>query len=320
MLSLFLRQFALALPLFLLVALGFGLVRFAGWNRQVSDGMSTFVFSVALPALLFRLMSDFSHLPPVDARLLLAFFGACLLTFLLGHALGGRLFRLDATGRAILGLATVFSNNVLLGIPLARATLGNAAIPAVALVLVFNALTLWTLLSVAIEWSKHGSFDLRGLRNTAMAVLRNPLVMAIVLGAGFGLTGWTLPGLLDQTMRQIAEPAGALSLIVLGMGLAEHDIRSGWRQSLVICALKLCVQPLAVWAIAALIHLPPMETRVVVLLGSLPTGANVYLMAQQYQRMQGTVAASMVLATLISALTTPMFLVLLSAVYGPLPG
>ncbi len=319
MLILFLHQFELAAPLFLLVLLGYLLARFAGWGKQVSAGMNTFVFNLALPALLFRMMSDFSGLPPVDARLLLAFFGACLLTFLLGHFLAGRLFRLDPAGRAILGLAGVFSNNVLLGIPLARATLGATAIPSVALVLVFNALTLWTLLSVAIEWSRHGSLNWRGLRSTAAAVLRNPIVMAIVGGALFGLTGLHLPGLAQHTLAQLAEPAGPLALLVLGMGLAEYDVRSGWQQGLTICVLKLAVQPLCIWAIAWLIGLPNLETRVVVLLGSLPTGANVYLMARQYQRMEGTVAASLVLATLASAVSTPLFLVLLNHVYGPLP-
>ena len=319
MLLLFLRQFGLAAPLFLLVMLGYVLARFAGWGRQVSAGMNTFVFTLALPALLFRMMSDFSSLPPVDARLLVAFFGACLLTVLLGHALARRVFGLDAAGRSILGLAGVFSNNVLLGIPLARATLGPAAIPSVALVLVFNALTLWTLLSVSIEWSRHGALDLQGLRRTTLAVLRNPIVMSICGGALFGLTGLHLPALLDHTLGQLAEPAGPLALLVLGMGLAEYDVRSSWRQGLTICVLKLAVQPLCIWLIARLIGLPPLETRVVVLLGSLPTGANVYLMARQYQRMEGTVAASLVLATVLSAATTPLFLVGLSQAYGPLP-
>lgn len=312
MIALFIRQFELAVPLFILVALGYALVKGAGWSKSVSDGMNTFVFNLAMPALLFHLMSDLSSLPPVDTRLLAAFFGGCLLTFLVGYVLGGALFKLDGTGKSILGLGGVFSNNVLIGIPLAKATLGNASIPSVALILVFNSLTLWSLLSISIEWSKHGSMSVDGFKTTLIAISRNPIIIGIVSGACFGLTSWSLPPVLEHALVQVAEPSGALSLIVLGMGLAEYDVKSGWEQGLLIVALKLMIQPMVVWMIAIILGLPMMETKVVVLLASLPVGVNVYLMARQYKRLEGTVAASLVLTTVTSALTTPIILVLLA--------
>jgi predicted permease len=99
------------------------------------------------------------------------------------------------------------------------------------------------------------------------------------------------------------------------MGLAEYDVKAGWRQGTLIVALKLILQPLVVWALAALLGLPMMETKVVVLLASLPVGVNVYLMARQYQRLEGSVAASLVLTTVLSAITTPVFLVLLARAF-----
>jgi predicted permease len=100
------------------------------------------------------------------------------------------------------------------------------------------------------------------------------------------------------------------------MGLAEYDVKAGWRQGLLVVLLKLIIQPLVVWFIAIVLGLPMMETKVVVLLASLPVGVNVYLMARQYQRLEGTVAASLVLTTVMSAVTTPIFLVLLSQVFS----
>jgi predicted permease len=194
--------------------------------------------------------------------------------------------------------------------------LGNASIPSVALVLVFNSLTLWSLLSISIEWSKHGSMSIAGFRTTVFAIARNPIIIGIITGACFGLTGWVLPPILEHTLVQVAEPSAALSLIVLGMGLAEYNVKAGWRQGMLILALKLIIQPLAVWALAALLGLPMMETKVVVLLASLPVGVNVYLMARQYQRLEGSVAASLVLTTVMSAITTPVFLVLLARAFS----
>ena len=161
--SAFLHQLSLAAPLFALV--------FAGWPAAMSDNLSRFVFSVAMPAMLFRMMSDLSRLPPVDARLLMAFFGSCLIVFILGRLVAWKLFGLDGAGQSLFGLGGVFSNNVLLGIPLAKVTLGEAALPSVALVLVFNSLTLWTLVTVSVEWARHGSFTAHGFVKTVKAHL-----------------------------------------------------------------------------------------------------------------------------------------------------
>jgi predicted permease len=277
----FLHHLALAAPLFLLVLLGYLLALWGGWTRAVSDALGRFVFGVALPALLFRLMSDLSQLPPVDARLLIAFFGGCLIVFVLGRLLGAFVFRLDGVAQSVFALGGVFSNNVLLGVPLAKLTLGEAAMPTVALVLVFNALVLWTLVTVSVEWARHGAFSLAGLGKTTRSVLTNPIVAGILSGAAFGLTGWRLPGVIDEPLRLIGQAAAPLALVVVGMGLAR--------------ALGLAI----------------VETQAVVLLAALAVGVNVYLMAQQFETMEAPVATSMVLTTALAALTVPLALSLL---------
>jgi predicted permease len=306
----FFHHLGLAAPLFLLVLIGYGLVRWGGWPKDVSDALSRFVFAVALPALLFRMMSDFSRLPPVDARLLIAFFGSCLIVFVIGRLVAFWAFRLDGVSQSVFALGGIFSNNVLLGVPLAKTTLGDAALPSVALVLVFNALTLWTLVTVSVEWARHGSFSLHGFTKTAKSVATNPIVAAIVSGSAFGLSGLHIPELIDAPLAMMSQAAAPMSLVVLGMGLAEYGIRAGWQQSAAICALKLVVQPLVVWLLARALGLPAMETRVVVLLASLSVGVNVYLMSRQFKTMEGPVAASLVLSNLLAAFTTPLALTL----------
>lgn len=52
------HQIYLSAPLFILIFLGFCLIRFGRWPVTVSEGMNRFVFNVALPCMLFRIMSD----------------------------------------------------------------------------------------------------------------------------------------------------------------------------------------------------------------------------------------------------------------------
>jgi len=311
--STFLHHVSLAFPLFVLVFVGYGLMRWRGWPKSMSDALARFVFSVALPAMLFRMMSDLSQLPPVDARLLIAFFGGCLIVFVIGRLLAWRLFGLDGVAQSVFALGGVFSNNVLLGLPLAKVALGDAALPSVALVLVFNALILWTLVTVSVEWARHGSFSLEGFAKTARAVLTNPIVASILSGTLFGVSGLPLPAVIDVPLSMIGQAAAPLALIALGMGMAEFGVRDGWKISVAICAVKLLLQPLVVWGLARLLGLPPMESQVVVLLGSIAVGANVYLMSRQFKVLEGPVAGSLVLSTGLAALSTPLVLTLIGA-------
>jgi predicted permease len=300
----------LTAPLFLLVFLGFGLCRASRWPRSATDALTRFVFSVAMPALLFRLMSDFSHLPPVDLRILAVYFGGCLVVYALARALGALAFSLDGVQQSVFAMGGIFANTVMLGLPIAKVALGEAAMPGMSLVIVFNSLTLWTLVTVSVEWARHRELSLPGFARTALGVATNPIVASILLGTAFGFTGLALPSVVDGTLALIAQAALPLSLIALGMGLAEFDVRAGARVSMTLAAVKLVLQPLVVYALARLLGLAPLDTAVAVLLAALPVGANVYLMARQFAALEGEVAAAIVFTTALGAVTTPVALAL----------
>ena len=302
---------ALTAPLFLLVLVGYALSHWGRWPAEASDALTEFVFSVAIPAFLFRLMSDFSRLPAVDARLLIAYFGGCLVVYALGRVIAATLFRLDGVSQSVFAMGGIFANNVLLGVPLAKVTLGDAAMPAVSLMLVFNSLLLWTLVTVSVEWARHRELSAQRFARTALSVVTNPVVAGILLGTAFGFTGFALPAMVDETLHLLSQAAIPMSLVVLGMGLAEYGVRAGWRQSVVIATLKLAVMPFVVYLFARALSLPPLESVVVVVMASLPVGANVYLMAREFNAMEGPVASSLVLTTALAAVTTPLLLALL---------
>ena len=309
--SAFAHLVALTAPLFLLVALGFALTRLAGWPLAASAALTRFVFTVAVPALLFRMMSDFSHLPRVDAWLLGAYFGGCAVTYALARVTAATLFRMDGAAQSVFAMGGIFSNNVLLGIPLVKVTLGDAAMPAVSLVLVFNSLTLWMLVSVSVEWARDRDLSIAGLARTTVRVVANPIVASILLGTLFGYAGLRLWDPVAETVALVGQAAVPLSLIALGMGLAEFGVRAGWRESTAITLLKLVVQPLSVYVLAVALRVPPLETAAVVVLAALPVGANVYLMSRQFGVLEGPVATSTVLTTIGAAFTAPIVLALL---------
>ena len=307
----FFTHFALASPLFMLVLLGYGLGRSKRWPASVSESLTRFSYVVAMPAMLFKLMSGVSSMPPVDSRLLLAFSGGCLIVFVIGRLIAYSVFQLDGIQQSVFALGGVFSNNVLLGLAIAKTTLGDAAVPVVSMVIVFNALILWTLVTVSIEWARHGELSVNGFGKTARGVLTNPIVASILLGTLWSFTGATVPTMIDVPMGMLAHAAVPMSLVALGMSLAEYPIADGITQSLTISAIKLGLQPLVVWLLAKALGLPPLETKVVTLLAAVAMGVNVYVMAQQFKSLQGPIAAGLVMTTVLSSLTVPLVLALL---------
>jgi predicted permease len=294
-----------------MVLLGYALTRWAKWPKPVSDALARFVFSVAIPALLFGLMSQRSRLPQVDARLLIAYFGGCLIVYVLAWLIAHGCFRMNGVSQSVFALGGIFANNVSLGVPLAKVTLGEEAIPAISLVLIFNALALWTLVTVSVEWARHRTLRAAGYVKMAKAVLTTPVIAAILIGTVWGLTGLPLPSVVRRSVDLVSQAAIPLSLIAMGMGLAEYGIYEGLHVSTMICTLKLIAHPLVVLLLARWLRLPPIETHATVLLASLPVGVQVYLMSRQFETLGGPVAASLVLSTALAAATTPLLLALI---------
>ncbi len=303
----------LTAPLFALIALGFALARRGRWREAATDALTRFCFSVAIPALLFRLMSDFPSLPRADPRVLAAYFGACFVVFGAGRLVSRYGFRHDGVEQSVFALAGVFSNSVLLGIPLMQVTLGAAAMPTVSLLVVFNALILWTLVSVSVEFARAGAMSARTFVATTRAVVANPVIASILAGTAFGFTGIALPAWIDRTLALLAQAAVPMSLVALGMGLGGHAIGALWRPSAAMAALKLAALPAVAWGLSRLVGLPAGETAVVVAMAGLPIGANVFLMARQFRALEAAVAAGLVVSTALAAFTTPVVLALLGA-------
>lgn len=298
----------LSSPLYGLIAAGYLIASTHWWRRDWSSHASRFVFAVAIPAMLFHMMAHQASLRAVDSRVLIAYFGSCLVVFLGGRAIARWVFKMDGVSQSVFGLGGIFSNIVLTGLPIARVALGDAAVPVVALLLVFNALTLWTLVSVSVEWSLHGGFSLTGIAKTAFNVLRNPIILAIVSGAILGRSSFSLPQPLDTALGTIGVGAGPAALLALGLELAAFSIKQAWASTITLCVVKLIVQPLVVWLLAILLGLPILELRAVVLVASMAVGVNVYLMAVKFQALQGAIANGIVLSNVLAALTTPLLL------------
>ncbi|WP_392564521.1 AEC family transporter [Orbus wheelerorum] len=305
-------QFLATLPLFILILLGFLLVKIFKWPKTITDGLTKFTFALAIPIMLFHIMSHFSEQPKADYRVLLAFFGGTLLVFIISRIIAAKIFKLDGATATMFSMGGIYSNNVFVGLPIIKALLGDKAVPSVALVVVFSALILWTLATISIEFAQVGKLSTIQIKKAVKNIFKNPVILGIFAGLIVNYIGIPLPNFISQSTKMVGDMAAPLSLIVLGMGIAEYKISEGWRLSSTICLLKLAILPFVIYWLAVLLNLPTLETYVVVLLGSMSIAINCYIMSRQFNLLQATIASSLLISTVLSSIVTPLILAILT--------
>jgi hypothetical protein len=297
-------------PVFGIILLGFVVAR-GGWlGAETGKGLGDFAFSVALPCLLFRTMVTAGAVNSAPSAVLASFFLAAAATWLLA-TLGTRmLLRRPNADAASISIGATFGNTVMLGLPLGLSHFGEAASPAIALVLAVHAPVLWLIATLQIETTSEGGAMAPGrLRALAVDLARNPIVVGVVCGSLWRLTGLGLHEIPDRMLSLLGSAGIPASLFALGMSLTRFEIRGQLPTVALIMALKLLAMPVFAYLLAhAVFRLPPLETGAVVLLAACPTGANAFLFASRYDRAVGSVSAAIALGTAISALTVSLVL------------
>ncbi|MWP50279.1 MULTISPECIES: AEC family transporter [unclassified Gilliamella] len=301
-------QFLSTLPLFILILLGYLAVKIGRWQKTVTDSLTKFTFYIAFPIMLFQIMSHFSEQSQINIKVLFVFFGGSFIVFAFGCLIASKLFKLTGSESTLLAMGGIYTNTVFVGIPIIKMLLGEKAIPIVAIIVIFNALILWTLATVSIEFVQMGKFSGRSFIKALKNVSKNPIIIGIFTGIVVNYIGLPMPKFINQSTKMVSDMTAPLSLIVLGMGLAEYKIRDKLLITTSICILKLAALPIVTYIMGKLLGLPTLELQVVVLLSSVSIAINCYMMARQFEVLQGPIASSLLISTTLSSITTPLIL------------
>jgi len=286
------------LPVFGLVICGYlvGLTKIL--NEEGIDGLTNFVFYVAIPVLMFRsiLNSEFPDLE--DMGILTAYFGGCYLTFLIALVFGKTAFRLPLKELAIFGMGSMYGNTVMLGLPLIYAIYGEAGMVPILLIVGFHNPFLITLTAIVVEMGRSERTDWGSVLYSALKILmKNPVVIAILFAIAWRSIGIPTLVPVDRFAELLGEAAAPCALFALGASLTTYKIAGNINESISIVVLKLFLHPFLVWVLAYYVfNLNPVWVAIATITAALPTGANVFI----YSRGFGIYVARATSATLIS--------------------
>lgn len=314
------------LPVVLLIAVGF----FAGKRNWISAGsvkdLSNLVFLILIPALLFRTMGAV-HLEKLDLKPVGVYFlsvGIIFTGMLLWQGLSRR--------STVVALASIFSNTIMIGVPLVGLAYGETALVYLFTLISLHALVLLTIATVVLEFAvvreksqqvrtesgqpAHDAHTATSIAKNVALAMRNavihPVPLPIIAGLLFAQTGWTIPAVVDRPLQLLGSAFGPLALVLVGVTLAHTKVGAHIKDAFAIALVKNALHPALMAAMGWAFGLSGMPLTVMIVAASLPVGANVFLFSQRYLVAQELITASVAVTTAVALVSVSLVMAWLS--------
>ena len=304
--------FNILAPVLVLGMIGYLATWLGFFKNTHRDGLSKYVFDFAVPMLLFSAVVQLNPPKIPTVYLFASYYIPLALVFTVGLFVGWLLLKRSAIEGIIIGLGASFSNTVLLGIPLIPRALGGDALFPLLLLISVHGITIFTVVTVAIEIARGKDTGLFNLpKQVLLGLISNPLIVSLVAGFFWKLTNIGLHPVAADMFHLVSTSVVPAALFVLGSSLASYSISGSIGPAVLITVLKNTVHPGAVYFLGSWLGLSTLWLSVATMLAALPTGMNMYLFASRYQVSPSTATTSIFVSTISSIVTISVVIVML---------
>ncbi|WP_121064440.1 AEC family transporter [Chachezhania antarctica] len=300
------------LPVFLVIGAGYAVTRSGFLNDIHIEGVMKFTQGFAIPCLLFLAIARLDLSASFNPGLMASFYTAAFLCFCVG-LIGARiLFGRPWEDSIAIGFCCLFSNSILLGLPITERAFGPDNLTGNYAIISFHAPFCYCIGITAMEFVRNRGKGGPGMAlGILKAVFSNTLILGVVLGFTVNLSGVPLPTALEDGLQLIARAALPGALFALGGVLVRYKLEGDWKTVAFICSASLLLHPSLMWLFGTFFKLPTDLFRSGVINSAMPPGFNAYLFAAMYGRGQRVAASSVLIATSLALLTAWLWLTLL---------
>ena len=302
------------LPVVFLILIGFVAGRAKLVRQEAVRDLSNLVFLVLTQALLFRTMSSV-HLETLDLRPVFQYFvvaGGLFFIMLLMHGRDSR--------ASVLALASIFSNTLMIGVPLIGLAYGEPGQVLLFTLISLHALVLLTMATVVLELqmahehaTAHG--ESRHMLKTVGLAIKNavlhPVPLPILMGLIYAQTGLGLHPIVDKPLQLLGASFGPVALVLVGITLSQTPVGENLKGAMKISVVKTFVHPLLMAAAGYAMGMRGLHLTVMVVAAALPIGANVFLFSQRYQKEEDVVTAAVAVSTALALVSVTLVMALL---------
>ncbi len=283
----FQQIFTIVMPLFIIAAIGYFYGSRVRPEMRITNQL---VMDVFMPALIFYVMIQDDFLPVQYINLMsagvLLMLGSGVIAFFFAKLVG-------FSWRAFVP-STMFSNWANLGLPLYVFALGEQALGAGIMLVVAGNLLCFTI----------GTYIYSGTMS-GFAVLRTPIIIAVLLGGALNALGVNLPNVIDLPLEMLGQVAIPLMLFSLGVRLTRvtwHDFKPG----LVMAAFCPVVGVALALLLCELVPMSLLHQKILILFGVLPPAVVNFMLAEQYDREPEAVASMVLIGNIASIVSLPL--------------
>lgn len=309
--------FTVILPVFLVIGFGY-LVSWRGWFSESGvDGLMRFAQNFAVPVLLFSSIARLDLGDGFRINLMLAFYGGAFAGYFAGWAGAKYIFKRAPADCVAIGFICLFSNSLLLGIPITERAYGADALMGNWAIISIHSPLIYTFGITVMEFTKARGSGLSVGKVAGRAlggVLRTPLVIGIILGFGMNLltgAGLVMPEGFWAAIDMIARAALPAALFGLGGILYRYRPEGDMATIAWCCAVSLILHPAVTFGLGRGLGLDVDGMRSAVVTASMAPGVNAYLFANIYGAARRVAASSVLVGTALSVLTIWMWLAVL---------
>jgi len=304
--------FSITLPIFILIALGFLATRLGAMSATDNRAIGGFVLRFALPALIFKSLSQTPFATILNVPYLTVYTFSSLLVFFAAFAVARWARPGDVSAQAIAALGASSSNSGFVGFPIALLAVGPAASVALALTMATENIVVIPLALTIAELGRHrGESALVILARLLGRLVRNPLIISITLGLLASLLGLKLPGPIVKSVDMLAAASGAAALFAVGGGLVGLQVSGVGGDVARIVPFKLLAHPLVVFVAQRWTpNLDPTLAKAMLVLASAPMLGVYPLLARQYGQ-ERVGSAALLVATAGAFITMSLLLAVL---------
>lgn len=299
-----LTVFSITSSIFIIIAIGFITVKRGLLESSNTRALGVFVIDYALPALLFKALSQQPTKQLLDFDLLLAYALGSMSLLVIGIIFRCFIQRKGLQEAAILTMGMTISNSAFMGFPIAEQIINETARATLAVYVSVENLIMLPLLLTLAELSgktKENGFSI--LKGIVKRLITNPLIISISAGVLFSVFELHLPQPISHALTMLSTASAPVALFYIGCTLAGLRL-TGMRSDITsIIFGKLILHPLAVYLMLLVLSFNnPMLKQAVVINASMPMFSIYPLISQKYGY-QGLCAAAMVATTIISFFT-----------------
>ena len=307
--------FQVILPVFLVLGSGFLTVRLRYLSDEGIDQLMRFAQGIAVPCLLFLGVAQLDLAQALKPGLFISFYAGAFAAFVLGGLAAHFLFARPGPDSVAIGFVCLFSNTLLLGVPITERAYGSGALAANYALIAIHSPVMYAFGITAMEVVKsHG----HGLSPAAIGarilsgLIRNPLIIGIALGFGVNASGVALPEPLSAAIAMLGRAGLPAALFGLGGVLVRYRPEGDLRLVAMVAALSLVLHPAMTYLLATRAYgLSLPELRSATVTSAMAPGINAYLFAHMYGVGKRVAATSVLVCTALSIFTTWFWLHLL---------